>query len=245
MDSTNLLIFIVLLLILGLSKALLRPRKSKIRKETFSKEMPPKEITQREIISDDSYQKIPTLFSPAERSFYGVLESVLTDNFVLLGKVRVADVIKPKQGFSKKEWGSLFNKISRKHFDFVVCDKEYLTVICTVELNDSSHDNADRENRDKFLADAMYSAGVPLVFITAKRNYVASEVRSAIEPYLKKIQNHSEFEPLIKLCPKCSSPLIERTSKKAEHKGEMFLGCSAFPKCRFIDKSKETNAEGI
>ncbi|MGF1863501.1 DUF2726 domain-containing protein [Photobacterium profundum] len=230
MDSTNLLIFIVLLFILVLSKALLRPRKSKVKSET---------------LPDNAYQEIPTLFTPAERSFYGVLENVLTDDFVLFGKVRVADVIKPKQGLSKKVWGSLFNKISRKHFDFVICDKKYLTVICAVELNDSSHDKTDRENRDKFLADAMYSAGIPLVFITAKRNYVASEVRAAIEPYLKKIQDHSESEPLIKLCPKCSSPLIERTSKKAEHKGEMFLGCSAFPKCRFIDKSKETNAEGI
>ncbi|MGF1794193.1 DUF2726 domain-containing protein [Photobacterium profundum] len=229
MDSTNLLIFIVLLLILGLSKALLRPKKSRVRKETFSKEIDPKEI-----LADDSYQKIPTLFSPAERSFYGVLESVLTDDLVLFGKVCVADVIKPKQGLSKKEWGSLFNKVSRKHFDFVICDKEYLTVICAVELNDSSHDNTDRENRDKFLADAMYSAGVPLVFIPAKRNYVVSEVTSLLSPYLKHATNVADAEPLVKLCPKCSSPLVERQSKKKHPNGEAFLGCSNFPRCRFI-----------
>ena len=35
-------------------------------------------------------------------------------------------------------------------------------------------------------------------------------------------------------CPKCSSTLIKRTAKRGINKGNQFLGCSNFPKCRFV-----------
>ena len=35
-------------------------------------------------------------------------------------------------------------------------------------------------------------------------------------------------------CPKCSSKLVIRTVKKGDKKGNTFLACSAFPKCRHI-----------
>ena len=36
------------------------------------------------------------------------------------------------------------------------------------------------------------------------------------------------------ICPKCGSKLILRTAKKGENTGNQFYGCSAFPKCRYI-----------
>ena len=34
-------------------------------------------------------------------------------------------------------------------------------------------------------------------------------------------------------CPKCNSMLVERTARKGSKAGEKFLGCSAYPKCRY------------
>ncbi|MHB1100945.1 MAG: NERD domain-containing protein [Burkholderiales bacterium] len=34
-------------------------------------------------------------------------------------------------------------------------------------------------------------------------------------------------------CPKCGADLVERMMKSGERAGQKFLGCSAFPKCRF------------
>ena len=39
-------------------------------------------------------------------------------------------------------------------------------------------------------------------------------------------------------CPKCGSQLVERVAKKGVNAGNTFLGCSNFPKCRFV---KNTN----
>lgn len=35
-------------------------------------------------------------------------------------------------------------------------------------------------------------------------------------------------------CPKCGSALVEREARSGANAGRKFLGCSAFPKCRFI-----------
>lgn len=35
-------------------------------------------------------------------------------------------------------------------------------------------------------------------------------------------------------CPKCGAPLVMRVAKKGENAGRNFYGCSAFPKCRYI-----------
>ena len=37
-------------------------------------------------------------------------------------------------------------------------------------------------------------------------------------------------------CPKCGSKLVERTARKGPNAGSTFLGCSAFPKCRYTQK---------
>jgi hypothetical protein len=54
------------------------------------------------------YQKAGSLFSPAERSFLGVLNQVVGGDVRILAKVRVADVITPKKGLSRSDclnWG--------------------------------------------------------------------------------------------------------------------------------------------
>jgi hypothetical protein len=37
-------------------------------------------------------------------------------------------------------------------------------------------------------------------------------------------------------CPKCEGRLLERVAKKGVNVGERFLGCSGYPKCRYIKK---------
>ncbi len=36
-------------------------------------------------------------------------------------------------------------------------------------------------------------------------------------------------------CPRCGGKLVIRTAKKGERQGKQFLGCSNFPKCRYIE----------
>lgn len=127
-----------------------------------------------------SYQKKATLFSPAERSFLGVLQQAVGENARVFGKVRVADVLSPGRGMSRSGWQTSFNKISGKHFDFLLCEPGNLSILCAIELNDRSHDAAQRKDRDVFLENACRSAGLPLIWVSAKAAYSIPEIQEVL-----------------------------------------------------------------
>ena len=80
------------------------------------------------------YKKFERIVSPAERSFLGVLNAVLDDEIIILTKVRVADVLTPLPTKDRGLWQRAFNSISSKHFDFVLCKSDDLSIICAIEL---------------------------------------------------------------------------------------------------------------
>ena len=131
-----------------------------------------------------NYQQKKRLFTPAERSFLGVLDAAIGSEYRVMGKVRVADVLSPQKGMSRKNWQTAFNRISAKHFDYVLCDLKTLEVKAAVELDDSSHNSKSRVKRDEFLDGACESAGLPLIRIKARRNYQVGEVKNSISATL-------------------------------------------------------------
>ena len=88
------------------------------------------------------YSKKRTLFSPAERSFLGVLEHAVGDEYRVFGKIRVADVLEPRHGTSRSARQSALNRISAKHFDFVLRARGDLSIVCAVELDDADPHHA-------------------------------------------------------------------------------------------------------
>lgn len=191
------------------------------------------------------YRKLDVLFTPAERSFLGVLNQAAGDNAQIFGKVRVADIIAPSKGMSRSDWQRAFNKISSKHFDFLLCDKSKLSVLCAIELNDDSHSAKKRKNRDEFLSGVCKAANVPLIQFPAKAAYNIFEVQKVIAPYLQAnlTENKVDIEPktegetsiVEKICPKCSSVMVKRVAKRGKNVGNEFWACSAFPKCKYIE----------
>ena len=67
-------------------------------------------------------QKRKALFTPAERSFLGVLIHAVGDAYLVFGKVNVTDVIEPEKGLERGKRQGALNKINRKHFDFALCN---------------------------------------------------------------------------------------------------------------------------
>lgn len=133
------------------------------------------------------YERAETLFTPAERSLLGILERLDSESFTILGKVRVADILKPSVTLKNKkgEWQRAFNKISSKHFDFVICDKNTLNVLCVVELDDKSHNSKKVKLRDKFLNQACADAKLPMVRIKAAKSYKIDQIKEAVDSSLE------------------------------------------------------------
>ena len=53
------------------------------------------------------------------------------------------------------------------------------------------------------------------------------------------VKSEPEIAPDRK-CPRCGAALVLRTAKKGDNAGKQFYGCSAFPKCRYIQNKEET-----
>jgi len=122
------------------------------------------------------YQTVDSLLSPTEQKFLKVLDSVVDDRVRVFSMVRVADVIKPAKSLDSSIKRKLFLKTSQKHFDFVICDSITLMPLCVIELNDKSHRQKKRKERDGFLAEACKSAALPLKFVEVAKSYNQSEL---------------------------------------------------------------------
>ena len=120
---------------------------------------------------DLPYQRQLYLFSKAERAFHRVLEQVNDDRAVILGKVCVGDVVTPKRSLSRSDRQAYFNRISAKHFDFVLCSKKDLSVLCAIELTDPAQKSESASKKDEFLQQVCDAADVPLVKVAARSKY--------------------------------------------------------------------------
>ena len=153
--------------------------------------------------------------------------------------------MEPKTGLGRSARQKAFNKISAKHFDFLLCDKEDLSVACAIELDDGSHNSKRRQERDEFLKGVCEAAGVPLIQIPAKSAYVISEVRGLLPRYLivkdtpdpqpSPAPASQEPERTNKVCPNCSTVMVKRVAKNGKHSGKQFWACKAYPKCKTIE----------
>ena len=101
-----------------------------------------------------------SLLSPAELAFYNVLKDVLGDRFVILLKVGVRDLVE----ITNREVNqAAFNRVAAKHVDFVLCDQVTLHPLVAIELDDSSHYQRDRADRDAFINELFRVIGVALI----------------------------------------------------------------------------------
>ena len=119
--------------------------------------------------------------SPAERSFYGVLTEGVAGLYVVCPKVNVADLLNVTR---LRENRGYFNKIQQKHIDFVLCEPGPMRPVAVVELDDSSHQRRDRQERDEFLDQVFQAAGLPIIHFAVRSGYsvaaVSEEVRRAL-----------------------------------------------------------------
>lgn len=199
-----------------------------------------------------SFEQRESLFTPAERSFLGVLDQVLDERYRVFGKVRFDDLVKPAKGQSSSRRTTAQNKTRMKHADFVVCRAADLAVFGVIELDDKSHGRKDRVARDKFVEQVCASAKLPLVRFEAQKGYRLEEVRARLaaafslveekpEPTANKEESVAErAEPIVEVaieevepvCLKCSSQMVKRQAKNGPNAGKWFWACSTFPTCR-------------
>ena len=174
--------------------------------------------------------------SAAELNFYKSLSLATKElPFKILSKVSLGDLFFVNiKDFKMKQ--SYWNKINRKHVDFLVCDNVSLKPLVAIELDDKSHQQSNRVQRDAFVDEVFKAANLPLLHIPVKNSYAISELTDLIQSQMKTnpIIASITSEDYVPICPKCQIPMTLRETKKGNHIGQKFYGCSNFPKCKEI-----------
>lgn len=183
------------------------------------------------------YRLRDDFLSPAEFSFYKVVSSLAGSRLVIQSKVRLADIFfvaRPNENFA------YFNKIAKKHLDFLICDSVTMKPLFGVELDDKSHKRNARQERDDFVERVCEVAGLPLLRLPVQREYNSRELAAQIGPLVQdKIDSTAPPQPeltkqidSVPTCPKCGIPMVLRTVAQGERKGNQFYGCKNYPRCR-------------
>jgi hypothetical protein len=187
-------------------------------------------------LNDYPYKVRDDFLSPAEKSFYLTLKNCVSEWADVCPKVNLGDVFYATcKNFGERQ--SYTNKIDRKHVDFLLCDKKTALPLLGIELDDKSHDQTKRQERDHFVETVFQKSGLPLERVSVRMSYNPKELSerlSEIAHIEKKEPDYDSVSESKTLCPKCSGEMILRTAKNGQNQGQKFWGCSNFPKCRSV-----------
>lgn len=128
-----------------------------------------------------AYEAVPALLTPAERSFFGVLQQAVASDYQIFAKVRLADIVRPVRSPSRSGWQSAFNRITGKHVDFVLCDSARLDVVAVIELDDRTHERFERGVRDGLVDSALTDARIPVLRVSVRQSYSPAQIREQVQ----------------------------------------------------------------
>lgn len=115
-----------------------------------------------------------SILTKAEIHFYNSLRLYVQKNTIILSKVSLNDLFYIKKGVGK-DYMKYFNKIAKKHVDFLICDSDTLAPLYAIELDDSSHNSSKRKERDIFVDKLYNHAGLELIHIKVKFEYTKQD----------------------------------------------------------------------
>lgn len=91
------------------------------------------------------YYKKDSILTQVEKWAYKILIETVPEGYLVAPKVGMKDFVGVKNG---KDYYRHFGHIAQKHIDFLICRKDTLSPVLGIELDDGSHQKADRKKRD-------------------------------------------------------------------------------------------------
>jgi hypothetical protein len=129
------------------------------------------------------YKKKDSVLLAAKENFYSALHSAVPNNYNILTNINAADVLGIASNSSSLAIQVATKNIASKQFDFILCEKQTLSPVCVITLN---------ESLPLFLSNACESAQLPVVIFPAQMNYDIELLREKIFQAVNKIAKRDE-----------------------------------------------------
>jgi hypothetical protein len=171
--------------------------------------------------------------SKPETALFRALKQMAGDRYAVFAKVALTEIF---QIVRPNENVHYFNKIFRKHVDFLLCDPGSLRPEIGVELVRTAAKNEGRAS-DQFMEDLFMRGGLPLVRIPVSDRYDISEIIRVFQEAIKRNQQGAgervpaSSQDSVPMCPVCGKMMVLRKFPSGSREGELYYGCMDNPHC--------------
>lgn len=124
-----------------------------------------------------------SIVTSVEKWMYNIIKDELTEEYIVAPKVGIKDFVGVKKG---NNYFKYFGHISQRHIDFLICKKDILSPALGIEIDDTSHEQQNRKNRDQE-NDQIYNAiGIKVLHIPTriKEEELRDRIKKAITPVM-------------------------------------------------------------
>jgi len=179
------------------------------------------------------YRLREKFLSATELALFRTLQIMAGNHYIVCPKVALDDIfyiVRPNENVH------FFNKIFRKHVDFLLCDPKTLQPSIGVDLVKPVARSETRE-ADQFMEDLFLSAGLPLVHVPSAEEYSQTDLTELFQLAILKVK---ETRPLrssgridsVPMCPVCGKMMVLRIHRSGYEKGKRYYGCMDSPTCK-------------
>lgn len=196
-------------------------------------------------------QRRSKLLTASEKSFFECLSIALSDEFYVLTKVAILDVVEASPRAGILECRRIKKMLLRESFGYVLCKKHDLSIFGIAELEDfDKKGNKGNESREALIGSICKSAHLKLFYFDARQDYRGADIKRLVtgrsSPKRKRPANetgqpshmtvgNSDYQMYAKnrCCPQCNGELVTKVAIKGKHIGEKFLLCRKYPYCDY------------
>lgn len=134
--------------------------------------------------SDADYEVRKSILTPAERSFFGVLQPLLPEDVSCLIKVSLGEVFTLREDLGFAERLRASSRIGQKHVDFLLVRASDLKPLAGIALDAASPDADATPERDAVVDEVFQSCKVPLLHVKARATYNFEALRESVTAVL-------------------------------------------------------------
>jgi uncharacterized protein DUF2726 len=194
-----------------------------------------KPIRTKELDERLPYRLREQFMSTPELALLRTLREMVETRYIICPKVALNDIfyiVRPNENVH------FFNKIFRKHVDFLLCDPNSLKPVIGVELVKPVVRNETRD-ADQFMENLFISAGLPLVHVPSSERYAQHVVAQLFQLAIMKVKETASLRASAKadsvpMCPVCGRMMVLRIHRNGSHAGEKYYGCMDSPRCNGV-----------
>jgi hypothetical protein len=114
----------------------------------------------------------------AENNFFEILNEIVGHDYYIFPQVHLSSIL--DGDIWGQSWKGALSTIDRKSVDYVICNKGYRTPVLAIELDDSSHDSENRQQRDANVEHMLEKAGMPLLRLRNVRHMSHEEISNKV-----------------------------------------------------------------